>query len=234
MSETAAQSPIRSAPIHQRQPLPLAKRISGRLEQGAYSELRRYGLRRDLNEPLKHPKSRIPISIHPLQESDLDILLPAEGGGSEQEDKEIRWRRDFYKKLPHSCYVAVDEREGTPCYMQWLIGAKDNDTLARFKCFPRLADNEALLEQAYTPPSYRGRYIMPAAMAKIAEFAPELGARYVLTFVEEKNTPSIKGCLRAGFHLHLWHRRVQMGYGTVVLNDFEVLAEDNPRRNMTF
>jgi len=118
--------------------------------------------------------------------------------------------------------------------MQWLLGAKDNDLIARFKCFPRLEQNEALMEQAYTPPSHRGLGIMSAAMALIAERAADMNARHVLTFVEEKNIASLKGCWRAGFHPHLLHRRVQLGYGFIIFNNFSKLAEDDPRRTMTF
>ena len=50
-----------------------------------------------------------------------------------------------------------------------------------------------------TPQAYRGRHIMPAAMARIAEKATALGARRVITFVADDNVPSLKGCARAGF-----------------------------------
>jgi RimJ/RimL family protein N-acetyltransferase len=42
--------------------------------------------------------------------------------------------------------------------------------------------------------------IMSAAMALIAERATEVGARHVLTFVDQHNIASLKGCQRAGFH----------------------------------
>ncbi len=205
----------------------LRQRIAGRLEQGISSGYRRYGLRRDLNEKLEKPKARIPISVRPLILSDLDILLPLEGVDSPVERQEIIWRRGFHRRIPNGCYVAVDERTGTPCYMQWLLGHADNKLLERFKCFPTLGKDEALLEQAYTLPSYRGRFVMPAAMATIAEYASRFGARYVLTFVEENNTPSIKGCQRAGFHLYQTHERTQMGFGIIVRNKFRRLSDND-------
>ena len=47
---------------------------------------------------------------------------------------------------------------------------------------------------------------MPAAMARIAERGKDIGARYVMTFVAESNTPSLKGCKRAGFYLYMMRR----------------------------
>ena len=65
--------------------------------------------------------------------------------------------------------------------------------------FPPLEAGEALLENAYTPPEYRGFGIMSAAMAPIAERGSEREARAVLTYVRADNVASLKGCQRAGF-----------------------------------
>jgi hypothetical protein len=81
------------------------------------------------------------------------------------------------------------------------MGPEHNEAIADFfdGRFPRLCCDEALLENAYTPLAYRGKGIMPAAMAMIAERAFQMGRRYVLTFVSRDNIPSIKGCTMAGF-----------------------------------
>lgn len=203
----------------------LKRRVAGRLEQGFYSMHCGYGLRRDLCRPFDRPRARIPIYVRPLETSDLDFLLPAGGDLPAAEEQQIRWRRHFYKKVPRGCYVAVDRRINMPCYMQWLVGSKDNDLLKYFKCFPRLADEEALMEQAYTIPSHRGLGIMSAAMAEIAERALDFGARYTVTFVPEDGAASMKACRRAGFAPYTFHQRIQIGYGAVVLNFFKPIAK---------
>jgi hypothetical protein len=71
-------------------------------------------------------------------------------------------------------------------------------------------------------------------MALIAERAAELGARHVLTFVDEGNVASLKGCQRAGFHPHMLHHRLQVGFGLIRHDEFESLAADDPRRHMSF
>jgi len=211
----------------------LKQRIAERLQQGVYGQFRRYGLRRDLQQKLAPPSAKIPIAVRPLLPADLDILLPLQGGPA-SEQNEIIWRRDFYRQKPEGCYVAVDLRDDSPCYMQWLLGANDNRLIATIGGFPALAQNEALLEHAYTPPSHRGLGIMSSAMALIAERAADIGARHVLTFVEEKNIASLKGCHRAGFSPHLLHRRTQIGFGTFVRHSFKSLPENDPRRTMRF
>jgi RimJ/RimL family protein N-acetyltransferase len=85
--------------------------------------------------------------------------------------------------------------------MQWVIPATENDRLRTVfgNLYPVLQPDEALLEGAFTPEAYRGKGIMGAAMAQIAERAAEYGARWVITFVDGQNDASFKGCRRAGF-----------------------------------
>jgi hypothetical protein len=44
---------------------------------------------------------------------------------------------------------------------------------------------------------------MGAAMSQVAEKAADFGARWVITFVDERNAASVKGCVRAGFSPYL-------------------------------
>jgi GNAT superfamily N-acetyltransferase len=209
--------------------------IDGRLELGLRSTFTRYGLRRDLEVPITSPIAKIPISVRPLEASDLSALLSEDDEVLERHERlQIAWRRDFYKKAPEGCWVAVDERTGTPCYMQWLFGASENPLIRTFGGFPRLEPDEALLENAYTPVAHRGLGIMSAAMAQIAERAADIGARHVLTFVGDDNIGSLKGCQRAGFHPDLWNTRVRRLFGTINSDTFEILPADDPRRAIQF
>lgn len=211
----------------------LKLRVSGHINQGLYSRKTRLGLRRDLTLPLERPSAKIPISVRPLIQGDLDILLP-QVSNDHPEALEIHWRRNFLRKAPRGCFVAVDMRDGTPCYMQWLFSAKENAVVESIGGFPRLESDEALLENAYTPPSHRGLRIMSEAMARIAEAAGPMGARYVFTFVGEENIASLKGCQRSGFHPHLLHHRSRFCFGVFRSDRFEQLSENDERRTLQF
>jgi hypothetical protein len=208
--------------------------IDGRLELGSRSTFTRYGLRRDLTVAITNPSAKIPISVRPLADSDLPILLPDNQYLEHDERVQIAWRRSFYKKVPEGCYVAVDERSGTPCYMQWLLGSSRNPLIRKLGGFPDLEPDEALLENAFTPVAHRGLGIMSAAMALIAERAADIGARHVLTFVGDNNIASLRGCQRAAFYPHLLNKRVRLFYGMINSNTFEKLPADDPRRTMRF
>lgn len=190
-----------------------------------------YGLRRDLEVPLDTPKARIPISIRELETADLAILLPTDRVGLGRKDCiELDTRGAHVAADIPRCFVAVDERDGSPCYFQWLMGPDENGKIQSFfppNWFPILAEDEALLENAYTPPHYRGNGIMSAAMAQIAERARGLGCRYVITFVASDNVPSLRGCAKAGFSPYIARTERSFAFGTIVKRHFAELPSDH-------
>lgn len=183
-----------------------------------FSRCEALGLRRNLNVPFAAPAAKIPLIVRPLRpDDDLSFLTT----GPETDPAAARGRLDQRRLLDANlptCWIAADAN-GAVCYMQWLIAAQDNARIqARWGgLFPVLQQDEALLEGAYTSESHRGQGIMSHAMARIAEQAQDLGARHVITFVEQKNVASLKGCERAGFAPYverwetwsLFHRRVR-------------------------
>lgn len=211
----------------------LAHRIEGRRRLGLTRRAVSYGLRRDLSAPVEHPSAKIPISIRPMRAEDLEVLLPTDAASLDPDDRiEVAWRIRFAGKFGlHGGFVAIDERSGQPCYMQWLLTPAQNEAIGRLRSFPLLADNEALLENAYTPARHRGLGIMSAAMARIAERAADVDARSVLTFVGSDNPASLKGCRRAGFAPDIVHTRHDLVFGLLRRDRFEPLAPNDPRRN---
>jgi len=166
-----------------------------------YSNSTSVGLRRDLRAPHAAPAAKRPFQVRPITSADQLAWLNVNEQGLS--DEQVYARLAQVRLLGsgiETCHLAV-EADGTPCYMQWLILSNENDRVRAFfgNLYPPLAPDEALLEGAYTPEAARGQGIMAAAMAQIAERADQYGARWVVTFVDEGNTASLKGCARAGF-----------------------------------
>src|SRR5437667_2129487 len=168
-----------------------------------YSNSASVGLRRDLRAPglAPPPAAKRPLQVRPLTADDelawLDVRDP---GLSDDQVYARLGQARLLRSGIETCHVAV-EPDGKACYMQWLILSNENERVRGFfgNLYPRLAPDEALLEGAYTPEAYRGQGIMAAAMAQIAERASQYGARWVVTFVDDTNVASLKGCARAGF-----------------------------------
>ena len=165
------------------------------------SETEIIGLRRDIAVPFTAPQAAIPIHVRPLRESDVPKLFAANGealSGEALRQRSIRQR--MATSGLNSCYVAATDND-EPCYVQWLIGSVDNERIHSFfgDRFPRLKSDEMLLEGAFTREAWRGKGVMAAAMARIAEKAADHDARWVITFVASDNIPSLKGCKKSGF-----------------------------------
>jgi GNAT superfamily N-acetyltransferase len=205
----------------------LRLRVGGRLRVGLRSRGERIGLRRDLSVPHAAPAAKIPISVRPLQPADVPALLPQNGS----EIVERANCQAMAAERPAACLVAVDERNGALCFMQWLFGANDRDYVAGLVGFPELASDEMLIEHAYVPPAYRGMGIMAAAMARIAERAGAVGARYALVFVGDRDIPALRRCRKAGFQPYLIHRQDDYAFGLVRRHRFALLDADDPRRS---
>ena len=182
-------------------PGPALRAVTDRLHR----ESRALGLRRDLTVPFTAPQAKIPIEVRPLTSRDNLAFLAESAGG--QEEYFVRLgQRSLLKTNLSTCYIAL--ANGDVAYMQWLISADQQRNLeTQFgDLFPALSANEALMEGAYTVPAYRGLGIMASAMAQIAAQATRFGARWVITFVDERNVPSLKGCERAGFSPYIVRR----------------------------
>ena len=195
-----------------------------------YSDSTSLGMRRDLAVPFTGPSAKIPITVRRLAaDDDLSALDPAPGLSAD----ERLWRMAQLRLLRSGigiCYVGVAP-DGQPCYMQWVMPSSENARLKAFfgNLYPRLGPEEALLEGAYTPDAYRGKGIMGAAMTQVAERAADVGARWVITFVDEQNQGSVKGCIRAGFVPYLRRReRFRLFYRRVTFDLIQPAAASTP------
>lgn len=171
------------------------------LRKWLYSDSCSYGLCRDLTVPIDVPEPAISVTIRPIKRDDLPAFTEIDPGRHDR--LSARHRAASARLLAsdiETCYVAVTE-EGTPCYMQYLILPSENDKVQAFfeGIFPRLAEDQALLEGAFTLEEYRGQGIMPFVMEDLAEKARNEGARRLITVVFSGNVPALKGCQRSGF-----------------------------------
>jgi GNAT superfamily N-acetyltransferase len=192
-----------------------------------YSDSTSLGLRRDLSRPFDKPTAKIPITVRPIASSDdMSALNPEPDLPPDEALSRLTQRRLLGSGL-RMCYVAIAE-DGQPCYMQWAIPAAENERVRAVfgNLYPRLAPDEALLEGAYTPTAYRGKGIMGAAMAQVAERAADFGARWVITFVDERNSASVKGCVRAGFSPYLKrHEKFRLFYRQIQFEPIEATGQ---------
>lgn len=178
-----------------------AGKIPGVVRHKCWSRTVSFGLRRDLTIPFTAPAAAIPIQVRPATERDYQVLFDANEPGvplEEQHERRDRWLEVQAGMLKNFVAVTDDDQ---PCYFQSLLYPNRNDWLRDVwrEDFPQLQPHQVLMEGALTPTRFRGRKIMPSAMARIAEAAATDTATEAITFVDSANIPSLKGCVRAGF-----------------------------------
>lgn len=177
------------------------KVFSGRFKQRLYSDEVCYGLKRDLEKPLKPVPPQIAFHIRPIEEHEIRKTLAFTKPGSGIEGVNQRISRLLFLEAGFAtCYGAISE-DGGPCFIQWLVGHTENEKMAGYHgaYFPPLSEKEVLLEGAFTPEGFRGKGIMSSAMLQVSDKGKEKGARWAITYVSKGNTASLKGSFRAGF-----------------------------------
>ncbi len=175
---------------------------------------RSYAFRRDLSVSLPPPPGADAVSLRPFERGDMALLAL-----DNMRHKPAKAVIDRVSRIAliasgiPSCFTAV-MADGSPCFIQWLITPGANERLrAYYKgYFPPLARDEVLLEGAFVPEAYRGRGIMARAMWQVAERGRAMGARWAVTWVEESNVPSIRGCLACGFHPYMRKTAVRRAF----------------------
>jgi GNAT superfamily N-acetyltransferase len=172
-----------------------------------YSDSCSFGLRRDLAIPFAAPPANIPILVRPMEDEDIQKIMDTVRITRGEDRSWLISELNLLKAGIPTGYLATTE-DGTPCYMQWLLASSENERINEYYrgIFPWLKADEALLEGAYTLQAFRGQRIMSSAMAQIAEYGREVGARWVITFVDYGNIASLKGCRYAGFEPYIVRR----------------------------
>ncbi len=128
-----------------------------------YSTSFTVGLHRDLRIAHTGPDAAIPIRIRQLAPNDVQPLLGVESNLTAAGFLDRKARLRMLDSGLSTAFVAVTQ-DDEPCYVQWLIGARDNANLRNHfgDRIPRLADDEMVLEGAFTPERWRGKGSWPA------------------------------------------------------------------------
>ncbi|MEM5566275.1 hypothetical protein WNY78_14230 [Psychroserpens sp. AS72] len=139
-------------------------------------------------EQLNSYESMLDMVIRPFEDSDINSLK-----------EEHRHARLVEAKIPN-CYVATTIDNST-VYRQWLFKHEQNDEILKYfgPIFPKLKENEAIIEGVFTHVDYRGMRIMPNAMYQILKQEQYKHLKRAIAFVKDRNIGSLKGFYRIGF-----------------------------------
>jgi len=143
---------------------------------------------------------RTPVEVRPIRSDEEAVFTALPPASTPRVEALTRVNaRHLLESGLTTCYIGVTE-EG-PVYMQFLITADQNERLAEVYggLFPPLAEDEGLLEFAYTLQQHRARPVMPTVLFRLIEIGREQGLRRVVMYVHADSLSLIRFYLRVGF-----------------------------------
>jgi GNAT superfamily N-acetyltransferase len=158
------------------------------------------GLAYDPRAPIAARVPRVEVEVRPIEEPDIPIFTSLPTAASPRVEALTRTSaRNLIESGLQTCYVGVTD--AGPVYMQFLVTADQNERLEAVFAglFPPLAEDEALLEFAFTLQEHRAVPVMPAVMLRLIEIAAERGLRRVVTYVHVDNPSFMRFFMRLGF-----------------------------------
>lgn len=183
------------------------RRFAQALRERAWSESLSFGLACDLSDvrPARTPK--IEVVMEPTTPHGFAGFAEELGRVSGDNYIEVNQRAQLCQAGVGGLHLATDS-DGRPIYAQWLIDHGGQSALhgASRGQFPNLAQNETLVEGAYTFVDFRKMGAMAEGMRQLLAKAAVAGAARCYTYVAVDNVPSLRGCANAGFDLD--HTRV--------------------------
>jgi GNAT superfamily N-acetyltransferase len=155
--------------------------------------------------------AKVPTVMEPFDLADFDGFTREFELVTGSDAVEVYARERLRQAGVQTGYLSRDP-QGEPMYVHWLVTPETQEGLHAFQPgrYRQLADDEALIEGAYTFSRFRGLGLMAASQYQLLQRARDRGLHSVWTYVAVDNIPSLKGCARVGFvpnHLRRNQRR---------------------------
>ena len=175
--------------------------VAKELRDSVFSRSLDVGLRCDLSRLPSPKEAAIRLRMEPCTTEFNGFEAELERTTGDDYGLVLR-RKRLHDLGVRTLHVAWDVA-GEPVYVQWLITAKDHESLdaVAVDYWPRLSSEETLLEFAYTFIAFRGMGVMTDAMGRLLRIAATQGASVAYTYVGVDNIASLRGCARVGFTL---------------------------------
>jgi hypothetical protein len=182
------------------------------VREGLWHEKVFLGLRCDLTRLPDVRPARLALTMLPeslASFSGFEEELRRSGG---RDSVELLLRIRSCESGVTTLYVARSD-DGRPAYAQWLVRPREQAHLHAHApgSYGQLADDEVLLEGAYTFGEFRRLGLMADGMAQLLRYARAEGFRSAITYVATTNVASLRGCAACGFepdHVRVSERRL--------------------------
>ena len=145
-----------------------------------------------------------------LTRDDIPQLLSSVSSLEKEDRKELLARLYFYD-LGFSMLYGI-KTEGQIAYIQWLITPEDNPVIRKHyqRLFFELKPGQALLENVFTFPKYRGRGYLRFGSEQLLVKARELGFQTVIAYIRIDKITTFNEFANMGFRFANLLRIIQV------------------------
>ena len=161
------------------------------LKRQIYSKDIRIGFELNLQEVTISPiESSIRHSLQLASKEDMDEVLQS---GKTESKEVVHWL--IYGKWLFDCgfrhcFLARTMDSNEPCYLHFVIHPGDLKLVNKYvrNRFPKLEDDEILLEGAYTFEKYKGNRLAGSTLVKVLEIYREQGFKRAIGYISRERT----------------------------------------------
>jgi len=178
------------------------KAFLGKLRRQIYCKDMQIGMELNVEEYTAPPVTcKVKYNLTIASEADLDEAF----GDIKKESKKSReillYMRWLYKCGFRNWYIARTADANEICFLMLVIRPEDNDLIRRgFKSwFPRIKENEVIIEAAYAYDKYRGQGLTTSAHIDIINIYKAQGVKRNTLYIKRENLPSFKTAEKIGY-----------------------------------
>ena len=167
-----------------------------------YSRSAQVGFTVDLQRnDIPRIEAKINYTLSLASEQDMNEILQKTKTESEESVQSLVYRRWLYEDGYHNWYIARTADTNELCFMQSVIHPEDDKVVkGRFKgWFPKLKEDEILLEGAYAFEKYRGCRLCDSVASDILDIYRKKGFKRMITYIKKDNVTSLKAAAKTGF-----------------------------------
>ena len=107
-------------------------------------------------------------------------------------------RKWFYEHGFHNCYITRTSDTNEMCTIRWMITSQDIIKIGWENRFPKLKEDEVLLDNVYTLERFRRKGAQHTSIYQLGEILQSQGFRRLISYVAEDNIPSLKAVKKQG------------------------------------
>jgi GNAT superfamily N-acetyltransferase len=178
------------------------KAFLNQLRRQIYSRDIRIGMEKNMLDNTQTPiECKIKYQLRRASEEDMNEAFQKVKTEGEESVKPLLQRKWLYENGFGNWYIARTVDTNEPCFIQSVILPEDNKQMDKGlgTWFPKLKEDEIILEGAYTFEKYRGNRLAHAIASDIIDIYRKKGFKRMISYYSKDNLAILRSGEKTGF-----------------------------------